>query len=76
MIKREHLNELVVFTLKSSRIDLQARELYEIIRIQNPDILRRDKVFNFRGFVQILGDFPQLSHVGKPVQKYSVIKGF
>jgi len=74
MESRENLNKLVILTLQKTEIELKARQIYEFIRYNQPDILREEKVRGFRSFVKIINSFSEVKAVGIGVKKYIVEK--
>jgi len=74
MERRENLNKLVILTLQKTDIELRARQLYECIKYDQPDIFREEKVRGFRSFVKIINSFKDVKAVGVGVKKYIIEK--
>lgn len=74
MESRENLNKLVILTLQKTEIELKARQIYEFIRYNQPDILREEKVRGFRSFVKIINSFSDVKAIGTGVKKYIIEK--
>jgi hypothetical protein len=60
LIRREELNKLVVFTLEAMPTPPRASELYDVIRIANPHILKSERANTFRSFVQVIHQFEEI----------------
>lgn len=74
MIERKELNKLVVATLDSSE-SLKAVQLYDLLRRENGDVLRQDKVKGFRSFVKVLNQFAEIrTEAGTGVKQYTIRK--
>jgi hypothetical protein len=76
MIQRKVLNELVVLTLGRCDEPVRACELYEMIKHDNVDILRIEKVRGFRSFAKIVSSFSNVSVSGEPFRFYRLKNGF
>ena len=71
MIKRKETNKLVVLTLTGNG-SLSARAIYTQLEANEPELMRREHVKTFKGFVKVLNSFPEVSHAGTGIQKYAL----
>jgi hypothetical protein len=71
MIERRRLQRLVVSTLHENG-EMRARELYSVLVVQQPSVLREEKVRGFRSFCKIINTFSGVRNVGDNPTFYKV----
>jgi hypothetical protein len=65
MEKRKELNKFVMIVINGCGSEPPcAREIYEKIKDDNPQIIREEKVRGFKSFVKILNSFKEIKPVG------------
>jgi len=72
MRQREELNKLVIMTLDSIIDKPKAIDLYNMIKVVNPHILKQERVPTFRSFVKVINSFPGIRHEGIKPKRYFV----
>lgn len=76
MRQREELNKLVVMTLDGAMGKPKAIDLYNMVKIANPHILKQEKVPTFRSFVKVINAFSNIRHDDVKPKRYFSIEIF
>ena len=72
MHERKRLNKLVILTLGTTNAELKASQLYEVIKVTDPSILRDERVKGFRSFVKVINSFELVRATGSGTKKYTL----
>ena len=76
MQKREKLNKLVVMILDTSNSPQTARQMYDNIRFEQPNILKQEHISTFKSFVAVVRAFSEVKAKGfqGKMRTYNLVK--
>lgn len=70
MRERKELKQFVFVFLGKKKEGADAQEIYETMRRQAPEIIRRDHVQGFKSFVKIINTIPEVKTGEKENNKF------
>lgn len=61
MRERKELKQFIFVFLGKKKEGAEAQEMYEVMRKESPQVIKRDKIEGFKSFVKLINAIPEVN---------------